>query len=768
MPKSKLLPSLFTLLTLVGLSVWSIRLMEPPSALPADAPGQDFSATRAMQHVWQIAREPHSVGTPAHATVRAYLLGQMRRLNLQPIVQETTIASRDSSRVGYVYNLLGRLRGRDSSRAVLLMAHYDSQPNARGAADDGAGVAALLETARALQQGPPLQHDVMLLLTDGEEAGLHGAQAFMRHPWVKNVGLVVNLEARGTRGPSMTFELSSQNGWLVDAFAQAAPYPLASSLMYEIYRRLPNNTDFTVFRTAGYSGFNSAIIDGFINYHKLTDSPDRLDPGSLQHHGSNALALTRYVGNQPLTQTKAADQVFFNPVGYAFVHYRPGLNWFWLALLTLLLIVTVRTGMRQQLLTLGQSLAGAGLYTLMIVLVVGLCWGINFLVLCSLPYVHSFNGTYGSDRFLVAYSLLTVGLFGLLCRLALRWLRPFSLVTGAYGLFFGLVVLSVITLPSASYLFLFPLLASLLGTWLILRLKLFPTEDKPAYGLLLVAAALPALWMLVPLVRLLFVTFDLQLPMASMAMLLLLLGFLLPAGLSIDRSLRWRGWSVVPLVALSLGVLLTGWAIRRETPDADQPLHSQVNYYVDADSRRAFWSSDFLTTDPWNRQFFTNATSGPFTELYPTAKRERLKASTTAIALSAPTAGVLSDSSTRAGRVLRLRLKSVRGAANFSLILLTKNPSDVLALSLNNEPVRPKPQPVPQGTAFTTMVSGLPVSKEVALIVRIRPGAPLTLLLYDESVGLPDVLIKIPRPAYVVPEQGSSSNHTIVRKAFQF
>jgi Zn-dependent M28 family amino/carboxypeptidase len=183
-------------------------------------------------------------------------------------------------------------------------------------------VAAVLEIARALRQGAPLRNDVIFLLTDGEEYGLFGARAFLRHPWAKEVGLVINLEGRGNRGPSLSFEISPQNGWIVREMAKAPRIPFASSLMYEVYRHMPNYTDFTVFKEMGYSGINSGFIDGFVHYHKMTDSAENLDPGSLQHHGSNALALVSTLATCPWTRPKPKTGFSFNPLGSWLIHYQ--------------------------------------------------------------------------------------------------------------------------------------------------------------------------------------------------------------------------------------------------------------------------------------------------------------------------------------------------------------------------------------------------------------------------------------------------------------
>src|SRR5690606_39288806 len=57
-------------------------------------------------------------------------------------------------------------------------------------------------------------------------------------------------EARGTSGPSyMLMEVNDGNSEMVKGFAKANPrYPVSNSLMYSIYKTLPNDTDLTVFR----------------------------------------------------------------------------------------------------------------------------------------------------------------------------------------------------------------------------------------------------------------------------------------------------------------------------------------------------------------------------------------------------------------------------------------------------------------------------------------------------------------------------------------
>ncbi|MFD2513010.1 M20/M25/M40 family metallo-hydrolase [Pontibacter locisalis] len=762
----------FLFLAVTGLALLSIYLLQPPEPVPANAPLTAFSAERAMRHVEQIAKEPHAMGTAEHARLRRYLLQEMQELGLNPQVQKTTAVNgkNGAATVGYVYNLIGRLEGEGKdSTAVLLMAHYDSQPNARGAGDDGAGVAAILETVRALKQGPKPDHDVVVLLTDGEEYGLYGARAFMKHPWAKEVAMVLNVEARGNRGPSMTFELSPENGWVAKQYIKKAPYPFVSSLAYEIYRRMPNDTDFTVFKDAGYSGVNSAFIDGFVHYHKATDSPENLDLGSLQQHGSNMLALTRHFANTSLSQTKAPDSVFFNFIGGWVINYPQGLNILWVAITSLLLVVTLRIGLRKNTYNVRQLIISFFVYLFIVAVTVALFIPINNLVLDMLPLTHRMNGVYSADYFFIAYLLLALGLFLLLSWIALRWLRLFSLLMGVFVLQFVLMIVLFLLVPNAAYLLMFPLLFSLAG---VLALFLTRIYDAPRvnlrFALVLLLASVPAIFILMPLVQVVFVAFGLQLPVGSVALFILLLSLLLPLLWIIERSFSWRNLPLLPLVLLICGGTLLYSAIGREMPSEEQPLHSHVSYYLNADTDNAFWASYYQTTDDWNQQFFSKSSKGALNDIYPHATLEYLKNDAKAIAVPAPVAEVLSDSVAGNKRLLRLRLSSPRDAAHMELALQPQTPEALQSIKLAGEELQLEPIEAEGGKVYFVRLHGLPEEKQTELELQLEPNSPLKLYLYDQSIGLPDELVKTQKPSHVIAEQGSTSNLTVVRKSYTF
>ena len=130
-------PRLLLLVVLVASAWLAFAQFTTPAVVPASAPVTEFSAARAMTELPAIAKEPHPMGSPANAAVQAYLIRQITALGLTPEVQTTTVISRQPGSneflTGTVHNVIARLKGTASTRAILLDAHYDSAATAPGA-----------------------------------------------------------------------------------------------------------------------------------------------------------------------------------------------------------------------------------------------------------------------------------------------------------------------------------------------------------------------------------------------------------------------------------------------------------------------------------------------------------------------------------------------------------------------------------------------------------------------------------------------------------
>ncbi|NEZ42275.1 M28 family peptidase [Paenibacillus alvei] len=288
---------------------------QPPAPKGEDAPKLQFSAARAFKHVQAIAQKPHPSGTDENAKVRAYLVEQMKLLGLQPSVKTYpwTGIVKGATESLELHNIIGIHKGTKPGKALMLLAHYDSTPFGPGANDDAVGVATLLETARVLQSSLPLERDIWFVLSDGEEKGLLGAELFWLDEKLREeIGLVLNFEARGSKGSSLMFQTSKDNGALISGFASFAVSPVSSSMLGEIYRMMPNDSDLTVSLQAGIPGLNFGYIGGWDKYHTAQDAPENVSLATLQHHGENALAAAKRFGSMDLEQLIEPDHVYFN------------------------------------------------------------------------------------------------------------------------------------------------------------------------------------------------------------------------------------------------------------------------------------------------------------------------------------------------------------------------------------------------------------------------------------------------------------------------
>ena len=318
--------------------------LQVPRPAPADAPATAFSTARAMVDVIGIAQRPHPVGSADHARVQAYLIQRMQALGLETTTQ-TGPLSRGSARylrqmggdpaaaAFTAVNLVGVLPGRDPALpAVALMAHYDTVPGSAGAADDSTGVAAVLESVRAIRARGPADRTLVVLFTDAEEIGLDGARAFWGdHPLRDRIGAVINLEARGGGGRAMMFETGRGNAETIDLFARAgvraAGGVSSNSLAVFVYELMPNGTDFTIPRDRGVQGINLAFIGRPDQYHADASTPEALDQGSVQHIGGQTLEMADALVRAPALPAATNNLVYADLFGRVIVGHPPVVGW---------------------------------------------------------------------------------------------------------------------------------------------------------------------------------------------------------------------------------------------------------------------------------------------------------------------------------------------------------------------------------------------------------------------------------------------------------
>jgi hypothetical protein len=735
-----------------------------PAPVPANVPDTVFSSGRAMARLVEIARAPRPVGSPEHARVRGFIVDRLEALGLDPEIQTSlTIRRRGQEvRAVTVRNILARIPGTASTGTVVLTSHYDAVPLSGGAGDAGTGVVAILEAVRALQAGDPLQNDVLVLITDGEELGLLGARAFVEeHPWMDDVSVVLSVEMRGGGGPSHMFETGAENGWIVRAMQASDPRPFATSFSVELYRRLPNDTDFTPFRQAGVQGLNFAGIDRAWVYHQPTDVPMNIQEETLQHHGVRILAIARHLGGRDLTLVRAPDLVYTTVPVVGIVAYP--LGWALPISVGILLLWFIAAGI---CIARGSSwagfLAGVG-----VVLTGGLvAWGLGWGLVRLLPGFHPELGSmtplvYGEGWYvlgLVAVTLaVTLGLLGM----ARTRFSIASLGAGAVlAPVVGAVVLAVVA-PLTAFELQVAALTGVLAVGVAATTGGSDVWGRPGtwVRVALLLLALPALLVLVPLFQGLWIAMSLRMAPALGVLVVVIVACTLPAMGGLGEPNRW--WA--PVTGVILGFVAVVGGILQAGPSAERPVHSTLLFALDREGDEAVWAT---REDPGFR--WAENQVGPFT-----GERDlsRLLVSGTYRTTWAPTPDapapiitVLGPAPGAPPGTARLRVDSSVGAEIVSVILREDEgalvalqgrslpPGDEGAVGARRPVTRVTHQGVPDGE--------LTVDVEVMLGVEV-----LHLAVVEEHLR-PWILVgpePFQRPSHLMPNPRTRSDRALIR-----
>jgi Peptidase family M28 len=580
------------LAVLLAVIVGAYLARTPPAPRPASRPATEFSAERAFGHVEQIAAVPHPIGSAANARVRDYLIAELRHLGLQPNVQAATAVR--GNELARVENIHARVPGRASTGHIVLAAHYDSVAHAPGAADDAAGVAAILETARALRAAPPLRNDIDLLITDGEEPILLGAQAFVNAGVIDpSRSIVLNLEAGGSSGPSMLFQSSPGNKGLIQAFAQVGD-PVGGSELAALFELLPNDTDFTVFSEAGFPGLNLIFGDGHVQYHSPTDSPANLDRSSLQHHGDNLLRLAQVFGEQQLPLPRGEDVIFFSLFGTV-VWYPEGLT-----VPLALLAFGVFAGSLWYARRHGARLWGVAIASATVPLLLAAAAGLGAAVWWALgrlrPAYQSLDwgSTYRPQWYEAGIAVLAVTAAAAWYFLVRRRLSSLETMLGLLVWLVGSAVAMALLSPEVAYVAIWPAIAGSAGLAAGLRLS-GDGFRWAAVGGTTAAFVAGALWWL-------DCTPDLALAAAPMTMVALLAATAMPAA-----ELLLAGRVVaVPAIGTLLALLLLAVGFRIDVLDAEHPGQTSLAYVIDTHQGSATWLSADPVLAPWTQQYISH------------------------------------------------------------------------------------------------------------------------------------------------------------------
>jgi hypothetical protein len=712
--------------------VVAVTPLGAPRAAPASAPADQFSSARAMDLLRDIAEGPRPIGSARHAAAGELIKRRLWLLGMGPRAQTAEVVSPINPRIaGIAHNILGRLPGTDPSRAVLFMAHYDSVPRSAGAADDGSGVVALLETARALRSGPPLRNDVIFLFTDGEEQGLLGAQAFLRDdPWAYAVGAVFDFDSPGSSSPALMYETSRGNGLLVREYV-AATRPFTSSLMYEVSRRQPIVGDFQLFLARAIPGMSFGMLDGPAYYHTAYDSVDSFDEAALQHEGDTALSLARRFGALDLWHIRRPDVVYFDVIGDVAVVYSQKLVAPFVVLAVALFATAAVIAARRRLLTLrgvASATLGTGATLAASVLVTSVTWWMYRTAYEERVWTQT--GVVISDWYRVGLVLVAAAVVLASYGFLLRRLRAWDLAIVALTWWAAGAVGVSFVFPGASFLLTWPLAGASVG---LAAAALVDHRDdvRPVAALLALAGAVPGLVLLSAATYLLLMSAGLKQGVTVLAVWLLAGLLLLPLAV-VQRAFRY--WLPASLAALGFAVL---FAVGSTVAfDVEHPKFTSV-YYRRAPDGSALWQG-VDQVDDYTRGFLgerprASMATGYFPAL---GSHATLEADAPQFSVRPPVLRLLSDVTEGDRRTVKVRMRSAREAAVLSLLVHTIVGN--LSASVDGHELGGRDTTLLDGTTVRWSFdfhAPPPEGTEVTLV--FAAGPPVLLRAVDLTYGLP-------------------------------
>lgn len=589
--------SLISALLVAGIIYGIFFAMMPQTVAEEEIPLTEFSTKRALEQVASMTKAPHYVGSENHKFVASYLEQELQKLGLETTTQEGYTLT-EWGNLAKSKNILARIKGSNSSKALMLLSHYDSAPHSAslGASDDASGIATILESVRAfLANKSANKNDIIILFSDAEELGLNGAALFVtEHPWAKDVGLVLNLEARGSAGPSyMLMETNQGNAAMAREFSKANPsYPVSNSLMYSIYKMLPNDTDLTVFREEGkIQGFNFAFIDDHFNYHTQQDDLQHLSPKTVEHQGTYIMPLLNYFANANLsTLDSTEDYVYFNTPFY-FVSYPFSWNIILVIVAGVLFVFFVFIGIGKRTLSIkeiGRGFAPFFGSLLISGAVAFLGWKVlNEFYPQYKDILHGF--TYNGHSYIGFFVFISLAIsFGFYKKF---YFENQAMNFAIAPLFFWILINIglAIYLPGAGF-FIIPVFCS------IIMLAYFVITQKTNWILNLVLS-IPAFIIFIPFITTFPIGLGLKLLAGSATLTVLVFTLLLPVFGYYPKKRIWA-WGMV--------IIAVGFFVKAHLEsgyEAGKAKQNSLLYVYDNDTYKALWVTYDQNLDNWTKGY---------------------------------------------------------------------------------------------------------------------------------------------------------------------
>ena len=591
-----------SLLIILGVIYGSFADLKPSLKTSKSIAKTDFSIDNALNHLKKISKEAHYVGSKEHKKVQNYIVSELQKMGFQTEIQTQTALNKKWFAATTAENIIAKLKGTGSKKALMLLTHYDSNPHSSlGASDAGSGVVTILEGLRAfIAKNETQKNDIVVLISDAEELGLLGAQAFVdAHSWTKDIGLILNFEARGSGGPSyMLMETNGKNSKLLSEFLATKPnFPAANSLMYSIYKELPNDTDLTVFReNANINGLNFAFIGDHFDYHTAQDSYDRMDRTSLLHQADYFTTSLNYFSNSDLTDLHSdEDFVYVNFPFIKLITYPFSWVFPMVAFCGILFLFLLFFGISLSKIDLKGILKGFIPFLISLILCSGISFGLWKLLLIIHPQyndiLHGF--TYNGYHYIIAFVFLNLWLLFTIYKRTATEEKTTNLLIAP--IFFWLILNFLISnfLKGAGF-FIIPLICALL----ILIIEIFLNLKEKSKRILYTILSIPTLYIFAPLIKIFPVGLGLKMLFVSAIFIVLIFGLMV---LSFHQkksfwTQKWAGF--LALLFFGIATYNSGFSIDNKKPNS-------LVYVQNSDDKTAYFGTYDTTLDTYTKQIFT-------------------------------------------------------------------------------------------------------------------------------------------------------------------
>jgi len=600
--------TIVSIIIILGVIYWSFSDLKPSLNTDKNVSKTAFSIENALFHLKNISKEAHYTGAKEHKKVQNYIVKELEKMGLEVEIQTQTAINKKWLAATTAENIITKIKGTTTGKALMLLTHYDSNPHSSlGASDAGSGVVTILEGIRAfLAKNQTPKNDIIILITDAEELGLLGAQAFVdTHTLTKDVGLILNFEARGSGGPSyVLMETNGKNSKLLSEFIAAKPnFPAANSLMYSIYKKLPNDTDLTVFREdANINGFNFAFIGDHFDYHTAQDSYERLDRETLLHQADYFTTTLNHFSNCNLENLNSDENFVY--VNFPFIKLLSyPFSWVTPMLITCVIVFLLLLFFGISLNKIAVKNTLRGFIPFLVALI--LCGGISFSLWKLLLVIHpQYNDilhgfTYNGYTYITAFVFLNLWILFTIYKRTSKVEKPVNLLIAP--IFFWLIINFIISiyLKGAGF-FIIPVISALL----ILAVSIFMDLEEKTKRILCTILYIPTIYIFAPLVKMFPVGLGLKILFVSALFIVLVFGLMI-LSFHQKKSFWTQKWSaILAIIFFGIATYNSGFSIENKKPNS-------IVYIENSDDKTAYFGTYNSTLDSYTEQVFNgNFTKG--------------------------------------------------------------------------------------------------------------------------------------------------------------